>query len=81
MPSLSNSRIGSITQIYGSDWGSIPGVWTLDHKSNDSEWDSSLGHLTRVFRLFTSVLCTVRQFKYIFGVHVNMQQVQNRTRG
>ena len=30
MPSLSNSRTGSTTQIYGSEWGSIPGVWTLD---------------------------------------------------
>ena len=32
MPILSNSRTGSTAQIYGSEWGSIPGVWTLDHK-------------------------------------------------
>ena len=32
MPSLSNSRTGSTSQIYGSEWGSIPGVWTLDHQ-------------------------------------------------
>ena len=29
MPSLSKSRTGSTAQIYGSEWGSNPGVWTL----------------------------------------------------
>ena len=30
MPSLSISRTGSTAQIYGNEWGSIPGVWNLD---------------------------------------------------
>ena len=30
MPSLSNLRTDSTTQIYGSEWGSITGDWTLD---------------------------------------------------
>ena len=30
MPSLSNPRTGSTTQIYGRGWGWVPGVWTLD---------------------------------------------------
>ena len=32
MPSLSNSRTASTTQIYGNEWGLNLGVWTLDHR-------------------------------------------------
>ena len=32
MPSLYNSRTGSTTQNYGKEWGTNPGVWTLDHQ-------------------------------------------------
>ena len=32
MPSLSNSRTGSTAVIYSSEWGSNPGVCTLDHQ-------------------------------------------------
>ena len=32
MPSLSNSRTGNKAQIYGSEWGFVHGVWTLDHQ-------------------------------------------------
>ena len=47
MPSLSNSRTGSTAQIYGSEWGRIPGVWTLDQQilttqSGTRTWE---GHL------------------------------------
>ena len=32
MPSLSNTRTGSTVQKYYNEWGTNPGVWTLDHQ-------------------------------------------------
>ena len=59
MPGLSNSRTGSIAQIYGSEWGSIPGVWTLDHQIQRLRVGLEPGTLDQSVRPSTTVLCQV----------------------